>query len=243
MPTTLVQRVLEQVSATDARYTALYRSDVSVHPIPYFGRLTEAEVLTLGLNPSSKEFTKSRKWPSQISAAAVAARLNDYFDATDPPPHRWFSEWSTALRALGASYDGTLTRRAAHIDLSPRATRGASAFNREPLRSVFLDMLRCDASVLIDVLETASKAKCVLAAGSATGLYYINEFIDREVEGIVVAGSWRRGAGPGQTAMLMLTLPSGRRLPTFFCSTGPTSPRVLSTAVAKNRGQLKTWLE
>jgi len=242
MSVEVVERTLDHVDGTDAQFAQLYRPGVDVQPIPYFGNLARAEVLTLGLNPSSKEFTKARRWPSKISASDLAARLDNYFDSTDPPPHPWFEEWAVGLRALGVSYDSSLRLRAAHIDLSPRATRGASAFNKEPIRSVFLDMLRSDATILADALMSAEHAKCVLAAGSATGVYYINEFIDHEVRDLPVRGSWRRGSGPGQTAFHALELADGRSLPMFFCSTGPTKPGVLSSSVAKNRERIKSWL-
>jgi len=242
MTVSLVQRTLDHVAATDPQFAQLYRPGVVVQPIPYFGDLAGAEVLTIGLNPSSKEFTRARRWPSTVSASDLAARLDNYFDSTDPPPHPWFEEWAAGLRALGVSYDSSLRLRAAHIDLSPRATRGASAFNKPPFRSVFLDMLRLDATILADALMSAEHAKCVLAAGSATGLYYINEFIDREVSDLPVRGSWRRGSGAGQTAFHTLELPDGRSVPMFFCSTGPTKPGVLSSSVAKNRERIKSWL-
>lgn len=233
----LVTRTSLHVTNTAERYDALMPSDRPPYPIPFFGRLATARILTLGLNPSAKEFATSRLWPTQMQADTLAERLVGYFDSNDPPPHQWFKEWSNALEGIGSSY----RTNAAHIDLSPRATRSASQFRREPLKSVFLDMLRNDSLIWIAALRAAPEAVCILAAGSASNKHYINEFIRDELREVELAGEWRRGRGSGQSALHTLLLPGGREIPLFFCSTGPSARNasVLSHTVCSNSDNLR----
>jgi hypothetical protein len=122
---------------------------------------------------------------------------------------------------IGLSY---ALGEAAHIDLSPRATKAAGHFKTEPLKSLFLEMLQTDAPVWVEALRQAIRCSLILAAGSATNDYYINEFIRDKVSlpGIRLGGDWRRRRGEGRTALHTLCLPGGREIPLFFCSTGPT---------------------
>jgi hypothetical protein len=87
-------------------------------PIPFFGRLDTAIVLTVGVNPSADEFRADRAtiWRGVTSSADLLNRLTSYFESA---PHPWFGPWRSALNLLGVAYEnGT----AAHLDLSARAT-------------------------------------------------------------------------------------------------------------------------
>jgi len=216
------------------------------HPIPYFGNLSSAKVVTLGLNPSSKEFTRNRNWPQLISSEELHDRLCGYFDSVAPPPHRFFEPWSDALAHISASYK----HDTAHLDLSPRATRAAGQFNADPHRALFLNMLREDAFIWIEAIEEMKSLEIILAAGSATNMYYLNEFIKSELHdiGIRLEGDWQRREGSGQTAFHILILPSGRQVPMFFCSTGPAAPpnpndpnRGLVSAVQSHAMGINKW--
>jgi hypothetical protein len=232
----LVESALEHVEFNRHRFEPLMRVGLQTHPIPFFGSLNSARVVTLGLNPSSGEFITSRQWPTSITSSGLTERLVGYFNSTLPPPHRWFEGWSDALTRISSTYQ----TNAAHLDLSPRATRGAGQFHSPAEKALFIEMLRYDAPLWISALENMPQLRLVMAAGSVTNAFYINEFIAKELAGagVKLVGPWRRRGGQGQTAMQALCLPSGREIPFFFCSTGPTCPSVLANAV----GTLSTRL-
>jgi hypothetical protein len=242
----IIRKTRSHVDNTCDRYGNLMRAGLVTHPIPYFGRLSNAKVVTLGLNPSSKEFTNNRNWPQLISSEDLRDRLCGYFDSVAPPPHRFFEQWSRSLAHINASYKLDTV----HLDLSPRATRSARQLTAAPLRSLFLKMLRADSCIWIEAIEAMNSVEIILAAGSATNQYYINEFIKEELFdiGVRLEGNWQRGQGPGQTAFHILILPNGRQVPMFFCSTGPAAPHdprypdgVLVHAVRTHAMEINKW--
>jgi len=232
----VVRHACDVIDRTKTHFAPLMR-DVPWHPIPFFGSLASARLLTFGLNPSAGEFSTGRSWPTRLSAEALTDRLTGYFaDDAIAPHHPWFRAWADALAALGVSYrDG-----AAHVDLSPRPTASARTFSADPGRSLFLDMLNVDAPIWIEAVNAAPNAKLILLAGSATGKYYINEFIHAELAeyGVSLSPRWKRGTGEGQTAFQTFVLSSGRRIPVFFCSSGPSKPAILVRAVSANAERL-----
>ena len=238
----VVDYTLAIVEETSHQFRALMPEAGSTHPLPFFGPLSKARVITLGLNPSAGEFAPRRKWPVVMSAADLTERLVSYWTSGSPEPHPWFQPWSRCLSELGASYH----LDAAHVDLSPRATKSAGQFRQEPMKSLFLDMLRTDAPVWMEALRCAANCSLVLAAGSATNAYYINEFIRDEFpnSGVRLDGDWQRSRGQGQTTWHAMRLPGGREIPVFFCSTGPTKDggSVLVNACRKHLTALKPFL-
>lgn len=202
------------------------------HPIPFFGSLASARILTFGLNPSAGEFAAGRSWPTRLSAEALTEPLVGYFNGYRAGHHPWFRAWSDSLRVLDASY----RHDAAHIDLSPRPTASARNFSKRPQKSLFIEMLKADAPIWINGLNDAPNLKLILLAGSATNQYYINEFIQTELteRGVALLPPWRRGSGEGQTTFQDLVLPDGRKIPVFFCSSGPAKSAVLVDAVSTN---------
>jgi len=236
----IVNKTISHVAKTAHKYKTLMRSDITTHPIPFFGRLSNARVVTLGLNPSSNEFTQNRCWPLEITAEKLSERLEDYFQSVNPPPHKYFDVWSAALLHINSSY----TNDAVHLDLSPRATRAAGSFKTEPNLSLFLDLLREDAHIWISMIEAMEHIELILAAGSASKKYYINEFIKLELcKGIRLEGNWQRGMGPGQTACHTLVLTNGHKVPMFFCSTGPAAPNggvVLVNSIRTNASAINS---
>lgn len=218
----ILRKTLAHVENTRDQYDRLMRPGLVAHPIPYFGRLSNAKVVTLGINPSSKEFTVKRNWPNPISIEDLRDRLCGYFDSQTPPPHKFFNEWSNALSQINASYNSDTV----HLDLSPRATRAAGQFGSDPLLSLFLQMLREDSCIWLEAINKMQSLEIILAAGSATKKYYINEFIKSELrdKGVMLEGAWKRGVGSGKIAFHKLILPNDRQIPMFFCSTGPAAP-------------------
>jgi hypothetical protein len=57
--------VIKGTEATASQFEALEKPGVTVFPIPFFGRIDQALVLTVGVNPSATEF-HNRAWPSSV---------------------------------------------------------------------------------------------------------------------------------------------------------------------------------
>jgi hypothetical protein len=87
----------------------------NLYPIPFFGDIRDATVLTLALNPAWTEFRHNRHWLPGLDAFSLTTRLLHYFDLPAPPPHRWFRDRHDALALLECSYE----TNTAHIDLHP----------------------------------------------------------------------------------------------------------------------------
>jgi hypothetical protein len=152
--TSLVSEIIESVKKTDSLYQELYGYNAVNYPIPFFGDLENAKILTLAVNPSATEFHEDRDWKREMNAAQISQRLTTYFRRWNPPAHAWFTPLETNLRRGGHSY----LFDTAHIDLSPRATRGMSEFKNNP--GQFLNMVQRDAQVwLPKILRLAKNAK------------------------------------------------------------------------------------
>ncbi len=217
-----IYAVQHYTALTAPRYAALFDSHATIHPICCFGNPEKARGITVGVNPSKGEFHARRRWPAEMSHTDLAKRCRDYFTGSEPP-HDWFAPWSKALRPLNLSYgDGT----AAHVDLSPRATKFVSEFKEAWEQALFLEMVERDLWTFFGTLALCPEAKIILIAGSVTGRYYINEFLQRFAPdyGYSLDGPFNRLAhrGPGKTAFH--TLSGGDRpFPVFFCSTSPSA--------------------
>ncbi len=238
LETDIVNETIKHVAETSDQFTPLMERGVMTYPIPFFGNLSRARVITLGLNPSNKEFIFERKWCTNMPKDAIAKKLFSYFKST-VPHHPFFTPWQEALKYIGASYESD----AVHLDLSPRATYRVSHFTSKEDRLLFLEMLHKDAPIWIRAMEAiADQIEIILAAGSATKEYYINEFIKAELGeyNVHLEGDWERSKGPGQIAFHTLILPSGRKIPLFFCSTGPSNRAVLVEAIRKNAPQINS---
>jgi hypothetical protein len=150
----LVANIQQSVETTNPQFAENFESDLNTHPIPYFGRLESAEVLTVGLNPSPGEFRNGR-WPRQpLEAELLACKLHDYFQCNDFSSHPWFEKWSAAISKLDRGWQYQ-TGQIAHVDLSPRATSVAS---QVPKSDVFAKMIQHDLQWLPDLLECAKSA-------------------------------------------------------------------------------------
>lgn len=125
MPDTIVDLVsdaLESFGRVRHRRTQLFPEPVQaphLYPIPFFGDIRHATVLTLALNPAWTEFQQGRHWIPGLDACALTTRLLHYFDLPTPPPHRWFKDRRDALAMLNCSYE----TNTAHIDLHPLPTK------------------------------------------------------------------------------------------------------------------------
>src|SRR2546423_4419057 len=94
-------RDFEEGSNAQAEYRTILRPDVPLHPIPFFGNLESARVLTIGLNPSSTEFEPRRMWlEEQLKAEVLVERLVSYFRSTKPGPHPWFGHYQEVVGSV-----------------------------------------------------------------------------------------------------------------------------------------------
>jgi hypothetical protein len=187
----------------------LFRNDVKVHPIPFFGNLINAEVVTIAVNPSSTEFAPWRNWGSQrLSADVLTSRLVGYFKSTQPKPHPWFAEIEEALNIIECSY----TSNVVHLDISPRATRSMRSFLVADERRAFLTMLENDVKWLAQIFALIQKPKRVM---------FIGKVIDERDH---------RGLGIGEFlerhAHHFWSILEGRRWPRASCSKSLLADRV-----------------
>jgi len=107
-------------------------------------------------------------------------------------------------------------------------------------------MVERDLWVFFGTLELCSKAKLVMMAGSVTGKYYLNEFLQRFAPdyGYRLDGAFNRLEQPGRAKISSHYL-SGedRKLKVFFCSSSPSDPKgtLLPQRIKENGKDLKIW--
>jgi hypothetical protein len=107
-----------QIKATERDYL---HNKVPGCPLPFFGDVLTARVLTIGVNPSSTEFEPKRNWEKARRFAKWQDRMLNYFHQPGIPVHEWFEPWSICLEFLGISYAaGT----AAHLIMLPKNWTG-----------------------------------------------------------------------------------------------------------------------
>lgn len=232
---TYVASVVANVESSWPRYSQFARTQVATHPIPFFGDIESARVLTLGVNPSAEEFV-GRNWPSTLGAADLSQRLVAYFRHATPP-HPWFATWNDALASLGASFSSG----AAHLDLSPRAT--AAMGSTKDWRA-FAEMIEFDSASFFGVLPFCIGARALLMSGCVTKRWYISDFVARIApqHGYRLIGSSDR-SGAGRVGFFKLE-GHGRTLPVFFCSVSPSARtgNILVQRVLQHQAQIMSWI-
>jgi hypothetical protein len=219
-----------------AAFDDLFDPTLDTIPIPFFGDVLNAKVITVGLNPSDGEI-RGRGWHQPISPSSIYERLLHYFNHPQFRAHPWFNTWEQALSHIGVSYvNGT----AAHVDLCPWATRPMSNL---PDRFALLvsqslpSFWRC--------MQTVRNLRLVLMAGAVTNKYYMNEFLakERNLDGHELIGKVARD-GRAFVGYHQMRL-SGRLFPVFFCSVSPSYKRNaarLPERVRENRDRLAKFL-
>lgn len=233
-----LQDVIADMNATRPQYARLLRPEVKTHPIPFFGDIKHAKVLTVGINPSADEFI-GRGWPEVMEVGELKDRLQQYFVHRSIPPYKWFDTWKRALAPLGVSYqDG-----AAHIDLSPRAT--ASRIESDADRKLFTEMVEQDSQWFFKLLPECNEITLLLFAGCVTNRRYINKFVERSAakNGFQFVGR-ATSSGKGRTGFYQLRGP-GIDLPAFFCSVSPSARKreILIQRVEEHKTQLLELLD
>jgi phosphoglycolate phosphatase-like HAD superfamily hydrolase len=115
-----VQQLQAEENHIREQYGAILRPNIPLHPIPFFGVIENARVVTVGLNPSSTEFIEAGRWPTTLTPCELAQRLVRYFREPEITPHYWFAELQWSLEILHCPYHFA----AAHVDASPWTTYG-----------------------------------------------------------------------------------------------------------------------
>jgi len=125
----MIGRLQKKKPIVKRDFGPVLRLDTPLHPIPFFGNLESAQVLTIGLNPSSTEFAPWRQWPTtEMDSDLLARRLASYFRSVAPRPHPWFGNYQEAIGILGANFKVN----AAHVDLSPWSTLSPTRLKQMP---------------------------------------------------------------------------------------------------------------
>ena len=92
------------------------QSDVAVKdsiPIVWFGDMeaykeSRLKIVTVGLNPSLREFEEPRFNVAANSAESLYETLNDYFNFN---PYKWFRDFEKCLNLIDASFGGKMSDR------------------------------------------------------------------------------------------------------------------------------------
>ena len=235
-----IESLRNYVARTDHKYAINYQQGRDVHPIPFFGNINTAEILTVGANPSNTEFLDKRQWPKEIDTIYLMNRLMNYFNYPEVVAHDWFEKWQKALRHLNRSYsDGT----AAHIDLSPRATLGLKSLNDE---NNYNKMAEEDVKWFFSLLNLCDKVKLILIAGTIPK-GYINKFLedhsDENSFKWMFACKIKKGHAFTSSHKLKF---KDKTYPIFYCSSGPSdtkNPGLFIERIDENKDRLLNYLE
>lgn len=205
-----------QAPTIRAAYDDLFDSGLGTIPIPFFGDIRHATVITVGLNPSDGEF-RGRGWSYPVDNQALYDRLTRYFVNSPVPPHPWFNTWEQALRHIGVSYSNG---SAAHVDVCPWPTRPMSQL---PDKQRFTELVAKSLPGFWNYMRETSHCRLVLMGGTVNNRHYLNEFISKSgcADGDRIEGKARRG---GKAPVSYQHLRMGtRHLPLFSCGVSPSS--------------------
>jgi hypothetical protein len=219
-------------------YKDLFNPDLHVVPIPFFGDVLNAKVITVGLNPSDGEF-RDKRWPQTNEVDEIYERLVHYFNNTQIQRHKWFVVWEKALAEIGLSYaNGT----AAHVDLCPWPTRPMSEL---PDQNRFASLVNQSMSWFWRCLEIPKSIQLILMAGAVTKKDYLNESLikARSIDGHMLIGKASR-SGKAFVNYHQFHL-ADKEIPAFFCSVSPSArtSRMLPLRVREHRNWLLNHLK
>jgi hypothetical protein len=184
-------------------------------PIPFFGNVLQARVLTVGVNPSSMEFSGSRDWRQPLEIPDWQKRLLSYFNWPAVPAHDWFDTFSICVELLGTSY---AAGSAAHLDISPRPTT-AMIKNAKTNQREFRAMVEHDVKWFFDLLGKLPQVQLLLVAGPIPrangGKQQLADFIRGQ------AGSHRAEWREGDPLPRLVTPSHPKGIPVFVCPYEP----------------------
>jgi hypothetical protein len=212
-----VEELQRELAGTEEHFRPLFPPNILPWPIPFFGQLFNADILTVGVNPSCGEF-ESNRWKDITKSSQAEERLLSYFKCKTRA-HPWFETWENALNKIDASYYPNAKYLAAHIDLSPRVTLPMSRVDEE----LFIQMVINDLFSFIRFIDLATHTRILLMAGVVTGDYYLNEFLKEHLPvGSELKCGFNSSAqrGPAKIAYHWLKTRK-QNLRAFFCSCSP----------------------
>ncbi|MGD1089525.1 MAG: hypothetical protein ABR955_12490 [Verrucomicrobiota bacterium] len=229
--------IRQRTSNSPSDFPELFKIGEPKYPIPFFGNLLKAEIVTVGLNPSADEF-KNRSWQDGFSEKFLTDRFLNYFS----DPHKWFERWNEALCELvGApSY---AKGRVAHLDISPRATSSFGVYNKTQAEQ-FEVMLRQDIAWLFQTLAKFLNPKIILVAGTASKKKYLDTLIS-ECAGINSFKLTSRKKAKGIQCRFWKLEGHGKSLPVFFSGSSPSNrqnPKRLLENFRSNTDSLNAFL-
>jgi hypothetical protein len=135
----LVVKMQEDADEARARLGNLLVGGIPLHPVPFFGNIESARVITIGLNPAITEFAGHRGWNSSLGAEDLTFRLVNYFRLAGvhyPPPHCWFCEILEFLHVIRCPHKIA----AAHVDMCPWTSKAPFRLI-DPVRTQFWDFI------------------------------------------------------------------------------------------------------
>ena len=189
----------------------------SWQPIPFFGFLNSAIVITVAMNPSGAEFASGRRWRAEMPAAELAQRLHGYFTSADPPPYGWFREKCEppAIRRRGLTFaNGGL----AHVDAFAIPTGPVT-----PIKEPLLNLAKRMDWTMFEALKLATRARVLVVTGSLTGSYYLHRWIAERgaAYGVALDRRPEQPSGGDFAGAYTVSFANGRKVPMLFTSRGP----------------------
>jgi hypothetical protein len=230
----LLKQVLKHVSETPDLLGVNRSSYNTICPIPFFGNLESATILTVGVNPSDREFAPGR-WPDKISPEALHSRLKNYFH-NSCKAHSWFFGWNQALREINENFTYD-KETVVHTDLSPRAT---IPMTQARDKSLFRQMLKDDIKFLFETIDCSKKVKLIMTGGKVLREFYISQWIGKYASKPIVLEPIKKGVG----ATYFYKLKGfGRDVSVFSSGVSPSFHIRLLENVRANRDELRRILK
>jgi len=167
----------------------IFPNQDNLYPVPFFGDIRKAEVLTLALNPAWTEFRRGgsheRNWIPGLDANALTTRLLHYFDLPVPSPHRFFEDLRPGLEILDKSY----AQNVAHIDLHSFPTKFRNALGNTQREVIGGWIESTSREHLREVLKLAPKITLILVvdfalSGPNGDAIQTFEFVESEQSGL-----------------------------------------------------------
>jgi hypothetical protein len=180
-----VEYLQSQNPRTNPQFAGLFRHGRPLLPIPFFGPLEHARILTVGLNPSSDEFAPWRNWDDPRWGRELTWRMHNYFRLVRPRPHPWFAPLQEALFILNCPYK----LAAAHVDISPWASFSPRYLQQTnpQLLAGYNALIDAGMEMLPSLIRLSKQPRLIL-------IYHCGS--RAEAARAVIQNSWPQGAAP-----------------------------------------------
>lgn len=228
----LVEESQTDLGRLRANQCDLFPTDeLPLHAIPFFGNPFGAEILTMALNPSWKEFAPPRQWPALLETKHLTSRLLRYFELPEQEPVSWFEPFEKAVLYLERSY----LRNAAHVDPLPYPTKRPSDIGSVDMRQALGRMLLATAPVHVErLLRLCRNVKLVMIRDYPLKLIEgVNSTFDFITRFCPVIGRHAQTSGDMPP---ILRLPAGNNLSDVVYRKRPEIIRYLETAQSLDFG-------